>query len=281
MDEGCTVSIGVQAVEMLWHALDLHLPLSRASDGRRFFESGPLPKSSRFGLLRSMARTFIEANYVAVRKDAHHDPVELIASALDLAIQQWDALFRGSDENGHLCAIDFAIRIAAFEELFNVPLHHGTRWLTVERALADQTAGVFRRYSAAWCAARSDARGRLARHVRDAVLAETVVLGCAAIALAETPPPFRLETIDAERIAAPYGLGIFLLARGKFADALHVFESLLARAPGNVLALEQAARCSYKLGIPDRAVAYTKRASRRSDGKRATPRTAGLRVRRV
>jgi hypothetical protein len=58
------MSPGIDVLGVLWGALNLHLPLSRISDGRRFFDHRPLARSTRSGVLRAMARTFIEEGYL-------------------------------------------------------------------------------------------------------------------------------------------------------------------------------------------------------------------------
>ena len=109
-----SMSTAATIVRAMWQALGLELPPKRRPQLARFF-AGPRPlRPSAYGsLLRAMARALIEAGHVYVGRDAPNDPVELIAAALEVSIEQWA---RSGDEVSN----DVAIRIAAFEHLSGV-----------------------------------------------------------------------------------------------------------------------------------------------------------------
>ncbi len=279
---------------IVWRALDLELPRSRRPHGARFFVGfKPLLASARASLLRAMARTLIEAGYVPVRKDARRDPVELIASALEIGIERWDRTSGASGALGdspaklRAACIDVAVQVAAFDLLLEttIGVDRAARWRAALVALADAVvlcAGpdAVLELARTFGHVRTRARGVLgsinSAH-RDAVLVEIIVLGSASLATqllfavverdllgrgAHLRLQFCCAPVERQQTAFRFADGLILVARGHFAEALVAFEAILDRVPGHALALEQAARCCFMLGDPVAAQLYAKRASR-------------------
>jgi hypothetical protein len=126
-----------QILGAVWRALDLQFPKRRAQSGRKLLRGDrPGSDQTRAGVLRDMARAFVDAGYVHVvdrecEGVRHRDrAVEEIARSLAHAIAHWDrfvgirrALARPVDESDvlryvRLAAIDIALRTAAFDLSF-------------------------------------------------------------------------------------------------------------------------------------------------------------------
>jgi hypothetical protein len=285
------VSMGTAVTCALWQALGLQLPMSRRSQGARFFAGlKPLHPVGYAGLLRAFARTFVEAEYTPVRKDDRYDPVELIAAALEISIEQWDHSFghEGFEASADFLAgwCDLALRVAALECLFRCRFPE-PRWAAAvtgpgvgpSAALAtDDILDSVRQFHGS---ARRDARkaSECTTPHFDAILAETVVLG------SSSPNAPRVFT-DLDRLtrgrtcagfaprALPFACGMVLLGVRQLAEALAIFERIVEKVPGHTLALEQVAHCADLLGDSAKAHIYSKRASRLG---RTTPRTGAPR----
>lgn len=278
---------------IVWRSLALELPHSRRPHGARFFVGfKPLLASARASLLRAMARTLIEAGYVPVRKDARRDPVELIASALEIGIERWDrtsgasGALGGSPAKLRAACIDVAVQVAAFDLLLEttIGVDRAARWRAALVALADavvRCAGpdALRELARTFGNVRTRARevlGSINSAHRDAVLVEIIVLGSASLATqllfavverdlsgrGDLRLQFCCAPVERQQTAFRFADGLILVARGHFAEALVAFEAILDRVPGHALALEQAARCCFMLGDPAAARLYAKRASR-------------------
>ncbi|HEY1548357.1 MAG TPA: hypothetical protein VGG28_11070 [Kofleriaceae bacterium] len=194
--------------------------------------------------------------------------MELIASALEIAMQRWDQDVETQDED-HLIGTfaDLAVRVAAFEMLFGLLGSRGGRRPRVLDALVLHVGAASSRYCQAFLDTRHHAGRRLAARPLDhrhAILAELVVLGCASRAYAQDAScsSAHLGAIDTTTVAVSYAKGVVLIGQDSIESALEVFTSMLARAPGSLLALEQAARCSDALGDHATAASYSRRASR-------------------
>lgn len=264
------MSTGTTIASAFWSLLDLELPASRRSHGMRFFAGlKPLHPTSYASLLRSFARTLVESGYVPVRKDARHDPVELIAAGLEISIEQWERISRAQEppsEELRSVLSDIALRIAAFEGLFRCRvLDDWPAMLSATAVLSEDAVEVFDR-------ARHDISKVIASrdaHL-DALLAELVVLGCTSGNARWVFSSFdeaRFVRNDDDSVgggvrAVRLAQGMALLRAERIAEALGLFDAIVNRVPGHTLALEQAARCSSILGDPSRARSYSKRASR-------------------
>lgn len=128
-----TLPDAAQILGVVWRALDLQFPKRRAQSGRKLL-SGDRPGNdeTRTGVLRDMARAFVDAGYVHVvdGEGVRDRAVEEIARSLAHASAHWDqfvgvrrALARPVDEADvlryvRLAAIDIALRTAAFDLLF-------------------------------------------------------------------------------------------------------------------------------------------------------------------
>jgi hypothetical protein len=273
---------GTTIIRVLWHALGLELPVSRRSQGARFFAGlKPLLPTGYASLLRAIARTLVESDYVPVRKDARHDPVELIAAALEISIERWDRGFvreRGSSADASVSFwFDIALRAAAFEALFRCRLND-ERWAAVIVAVTDDSDGAATQpdnidsITGLFDRARIEASNAIGTKAAslDAVLAEIVVLGSASASARlvftgtefDRTPGASCESIDCRARTLRLAHGMALFHKERIVDALAVFEAIVDRVPGHTLALEQAARCSALIGDLSRAHNYLKRASR-------------------
>ena len=255
------VTRGITIIRAIWDALGLELPPRRRSHLMRFFVGlKPLRPVAYASLLRAMARAVIEADLVPVKRGARHDPVELIAAALEVSIEQWDRL--RSPDNGFY---DLAARIAAFEILFGVRAR-GERW---EAALGVLAGAIDRREAAhaAVILALDRARLEVSAAVQstpahaEAMLAEIVVVAA-----------LQLPNVDAGTPnALPLARGMVLVRAERVPEALAVFEGILDRVPGHTLALQQAARCCIECGAFARAETFSRRASGRVGRWRGAP----------
>lgn len=260
----------------MWEAIGLELPPRRRAQLMRFFVGlKPLRPIAYASLLRAMARAVLEADLVSVKRDARHDPVELIAAALEVSIEQWDRE-RSADVvsmvEPNSSTHDLAARIAAFELLFGMRVG-GERWEAALEAIAgpieDQVQAP--RIAPA-IVVRDRARVEVSaavmamREHREAALAEIVVVGA---------PYGRPRDMDARTSEAlPLARGMSLVRAEKFPEALAVFEEILDLVPGHTLALQQAARCCVECDALSRAEMYSRRAS----GRTGTARSLGGRV---
>ena len=242
------MSAGPRLLQSFLQALGVELPINRRPQLRRFFIGlKPLRSEAYAGLLRAIARALIDARLVPVRKDARHDPVELIAAALEVNIDRWDRMLI-ADHASAAFWDDLAVRAAAFEVLFGVRMH-SQRWIAAMAAagvIEGEWAGLLRRARSA-VAALTESN---ALHV-EAILSEIVVAGPCTALVACMPR------------ALPLARGITILRAGRVVEALAVFETIIDRVPGHTLALQQAARCHATRGECALAQAYVRRASRR------------------
>ena len=136
-----------------WRALDLQFPPRRAQSGRKLLRGDrPGSDETRAGVLRDMARAFVDAGYVHVVDGEyegvqHRDrAVEEIARSLVHTIAHWDhfvgirrALTRPVDDADvlryvQLTAIDIALRTAAFDLWFGWCPPPEVRGVTVDHA---------------------------------------------------------------------------------------------------------------------------------------------------
>lgn len=269
-------------VRAMWVALGLELPVRRRSHLMRFFVGfKPLSAAAYASLLRAMARASIERGLIPVRRDSQYDPVELIAAAVAVSIDQWDRECIDSASIGPHDGLwyDLATRTAAFETLFRVRAR-GEGWQAACLALAGVSGGsgaepvidsVFRVLARARLEI-IDVLKRSKSMQADAVLAEIVVMGAG---FSRAP---QVNGGTATK-ALPFARGLTLVRVKRIGEALAVFEEILHRVPGHTLALQQAARCCVECGAPSQAELYTRRASggdrRRLDavgrGARSTP----------
>jgi hypothetical protein len=235
-------------IHSIWVALGVSLPASRGRHMLQFLAGLPMHPSSYTSLLRAMARAVIDAGLIPVRKNAAHDPVELIAAGLAAAIARWDTQPLG----GRALWADLSIRVAAFEALFHVRLRRA-KWTSAIRVLEGLTGedGSRELYTAA------------AANEPDALLAEQIAVG--------NYPPTEAGSLAVVVGAVPLAHGLLLVRAGAYRDALAVFESILKRVPGHTIALQQAARCSSRLGDVVAARGY----ARRADIRVGSSRTAG------
>jgi len=256
IDEQTLVSsTGTKIVQEMWQRLRLELPAKRRPQLARFFAGfKPLHPVAFGSLLRAMARALIEADHVCITRDTPQDPVELIAAALEIAIEQWD---RGGADIWN----DVAIRIAAFERLYRV------------RA-GDERLGAFARAVEAWSAGRTtEILVKAVDHARcevaavssrsahtDALLAEFVIVG--------RYPSDAAALAGIRLTALPLARAAVLVRAGRFSEALEVFEAIVDRVPGHTLALQQAARCCLECGAVADAQVYARRASGLIDARR-------------
>ncbi len=215
-------------------------------------------------LLRAMARATIESGLVPVRKDAQHDPVELIAAAIEVCVDRWDRDGPRSTPQRHDFWKDLVARVVAFEALFGLRAgderQHGAL-LAVVRAIEgdnaartlDSLVDVFDR---ARIAVAVIAKSRPEHS--EAMLAEIVVAGVGSSASACTAAWIPN--------ALPLAAGIVLVRDQRFVEALVPFDAILDRVPTHTIALQQAARCSVECGAFEQAQSYSARAARRSRG---------------
>jgi len=122
----------------------LELPTKRRSYLKAFFVGlKPMRPAAYAGLLRAMARATIESGLVPVRKDAQHDPVELIAAAIEVCVDRWDRHGPRSTPQRHDFWKDLVARVVAFEALFGLRAgderQHGAL-LAVVRAIEGDNA---------------------------------------------------------------------------------------------------------------------------------------------
>ncbi|HEY1554927.1 MAG TPA: hypothetical protein VGF94_08840 [Kofleriaceae bacterium] len=234
----------------------------------RFFAGlKPLQPFAYASLLRAIARAVLEVDLVPVTRDVRHDPVELIAAALEVSIEQWDAAsMLESDGSAH----DLAARIAAFELLFGMRVN-GERWEAALEAIAGPIEDQERPPRIApVIVVRDQARVEVSaavtamREHREAALVEIVVVG------ARHGRPRDMDARTPK--AVPLARGMSLVRAEKFPEALAVFEEILHRVPGHTLALQQAARCCVVCGAFLQAEMYSRRAS---GGVRRRQRDAG------
>lgn len=244
---------------LLWHALELELPLSRRAHGARILYGGKtLGPAARASILRAMARSFVESRYCPVRRDARHDPVELVSCALELWILRSEVNERSIGE----WALDLALRVVGFRVLFRLPsCSTDSRALAAfEDRLGKRGVGFGAEFLSAQVRGEARVQSMPAQHA-DAVLAEIVVLGSSSRAASGNIPIVRAGEEAAPILAQPYAGAIALIARDDFGAALVALEKLLAAVPGHALALEQAARCCSELEDVERAAYYMKRAA--------------------
>ena len=248
-------SSGTKLVHGLWRALQLELPVKRRPQLERFFTGfKPLQPVVYGSLLRAMARALVEAGGICVGRGAPHDPVELIAAALEVGIDQWD---RGTHEVWD----DVAVRIAAFELLYGVRASIG-RVVALARAVESCELGPNAEVivRAIEQARRAVATTSSSSEYPDAMLAELVIVGrCSREAAA----------LDASRPKALTLACAALLVRAEqFPKALEACRQILDRVPGHKLALQQAARCCFERGALMDAQVYTRRAAGRVEAGR-------------
>jgi hypothetical protein len=260
MEGRVPVTPGTTIILVIWDALRLELPIRRRPQLMRFFVGlKPLLPIAYASLLRAMARAVIEADLVPVRRGARHDPVELIAAALEVSIERWDRLLSSGSaswlvQDGFW--YDIATRIAAFEILFGLDVR-GEFWEATLAALARALDGhgtapvlVFDRVRLE-VSAMVQSRPEHA----EAMLAEIVVVG--------TPRSVPPNVDPGTPTALPLACGMALIRAERVPEALAVFDGILDRVPGHTLALQQAARCCLECGALARAESYSRRASGR------------------
>jgi hypothetical protein len=241
------MSSAATIVRDLWQMLGLGLPPKRRPQLARYFAGfKPLHPSAYGSLLRAMARALIEADHVGVTRDSPQDPVELIAAALEVGIEQSE---RGADD---LCD-DVAIRIAAFERLYCVRARHDRL-----DALAHALGRCIAEPAELFVTSVEDARrevGALSSWSShsEALLAELVIVGRC---------PTEVAALAASRPSSlPLARAAVLARAGRFSEALDACRAILDRVPGHTLALQQAARCCIECGAAADARVYARRAS--------------------
>lgn len=228
---------GRNLIYSIWAALRVELPAARRRHMLQFLSGLTLHPSSYGSLLRAMARSVIEAGLVPVRKNAAHDPVELIAAAGAVAIARWDA----QPLVGRALWVDLAIRGIAFQQLFGIRTVREVS-TSVIRVLEDLTGeGI----------AVLDTQASVDDHALQ--LAERIVVGAC--------PASEAAGYALVVNAVPLAQGLLLARAAAYHGALLVFESILKRVPGHTVALEQAAQCCWELGDVTRARGYARRAT--------------------
>ena len=228
----------------------------------------PLPVASTFDFEDENGESLNHiSGLVPVRKDARHDPVELIAAAVEVSIEKWDREI--VERRWSLTARDdfwndLAVRVAAFEALFEF-YARDPRWHTAQSALADamDEDHAAPKTTTAFDRDRFGVRAAVKSKPEhaEAMLAELVVIG---------PHTTHLDACIPK--ALPLAHGMALVRARRVREALRVFEAILDSVPGHTLALQQAARCCVECGVPSEAKAYTRRASGRVETSRLVTR---------
>ena len=156
-----TLPDAAQILGAVWRALDLQFPKRRAQSGRKLLRGDrPGSDETRTGVLRDMARAFVDAGYVHVVDGEYEGvryrdrAVEEIAQSLAHAIAHWDqfvgirrALARPVDEADvlryvRLAAIDIALRTAAFDLSFGWWPPPEARGMMFDRPIWAREGGV-------------------------------------------------------------------------------------------------------------------------------------------